>query len=237
MNEPPRISMPRILLVEDDPVSAAYLGDVVAGLPALVDVAGSIAEALQIAESNRHALLLVDANLPDGRGEILLAKLRERGVSAPAIAHTASGESALREQLLGSGFVDVLRKPLGVAELHQALRRQLPPTSPQTEAPSDTPCWDDQAALAALGGQRANVVALRGLFVAELPGQQLRIAQACVDGNATAVRDELHRLVASCGFVGAARLGQAVRRMQSSPLDTLALTNLQAAIRDVLGST
>lgn len=235
MNERPQASMPRILLVEDDAVSAAYLGDVAASLPAQVDVAGSMAEALSIAVAHPHALLLIDAHLPDGRGETLLQALRAQGVTTPALAHTAATEEALRDALLKAGFVEVLRKPLGVTELKQALQRHLPQAS-ATPALADLPRWDDVAALAALGGQRANVEALRGLFLEELPGQRHRITLACNDGNAVGVRDELHRLVASCGFVGAARLGQLVRQMQATPLDKQALAALQSAAEDVLTS-
>ena len=234
MNERSQTAIPRILLVEDDAVSAAYLGDVAASLPAQVDVAGTVAEALTLAGAQRHALLLIDAHLPDGRGETLLQALRAQGVTAPALAHTAATEVALRDQLLAAGFVEVLRKPLGMAEFKQALQRHLPQT---TATLAELPRWDDAAALAALGGQRANVDALRGLFVEELPGQRHRITLACNAGNEVGVRDELHRLIASCGFVGAARLGQLVRQMQATPLDQAALAALQSALEDVLTST
>ena len=235
MNERPQASMPRILLVEDDAVSAAYLCEVATALPAQVDVAGSIAEALTFAGAHRHALLLIDAHLPDGRGETLLQALRGQGLTAAALAHTAATEVALRDALLAAGFVEVLLKPLGMAELKQALQRHLPQAG-ATPTLADLPCWDDAAALAALGGQRANVDALRGLFVEELPGQRHRITVACNAENAVGVRDELHRLVASCGFVGAAQLGQLVRQMQATPLDKQALATLQYAIEDVLTS-
>ncbi len=70
----------------------------------------------------------------------------------------------------------------------------------------------------------------------ELPGQRHRITQACIEGNEAGVRDELHRLVASCGFVGAAQMGHVVRRMQATPLDRDALAALQSAVDDVLTS-
>ena len=66
---------PRVLLVEDDPVSAAFLRDAATALPARVDVAGSMAEAMELAANCSHDLYLVDANLPDGRGETLLQQL------------------------------------------------------------------------------------------------------------------------------------------------------------------
>lgn len=229
-------SLPRILIVEDDPVSAAYLGEVAASLPAQVDMAGSIAEAVTLPTFDSYALLLIDAHLPDGRGESLLMALRESGVTTVALAHTAAGEVALHEHLLKAGFAEVLRKPLGIAELKLALQRHLPQGSSTPITNPGPPCWDDTAALAALGGQSTNVEALRGLFVQELPGQRHRISLACLDGHVALVYDELHRLVASCGFVGAARLGLLVRQMQAAPLDQDALAALQSAIDELLAS-
>jgi len=236
MNERQSPVMPRILVVEDDPVSAAYLADVTTSLPALVDVAGSVTDALAIAGAHVHALLLIDAHLPDGSGRALLQGMRERGVTAPALAHTAAGETALRDGLLAAGFIEVLRKPLAMAELILALRRHLPRALSTPAKVAESPRWDDAAALAALGGQRANVDALRGLFREELPGQRHRITQAWSEGNEAGVRDELHRLVASCGFVGATRLGHAVRQMQATPLDREALALLQSEIAEALAS-
>ncbi|QIL20978.1 response regulator [Thermomonas sp. HDW16] len=231
MNRSPN-TLPTLLLVEDDPVSAVFLRDAAAALPAEVDAAGSIAEAMAAASLRRHDLYLIDANLPDGRGEVLLQELRRRGLIAPALAHTAARDTAIRERLLAAGFVDMVSKPLGVAELHAALRPHLaiaPPTC------GKQPNWDDDAALAALGGQRAHVDALRGLFLKELPGQRQRIEAAAAGGDEAAIREELHRLVASCGFVGAARLAAAVRELQSVPLDAQAFQRLDFAMDDLLG--
>jgi CheY-like chemotaxis protein/HPt (histidine-containing phosphotransfer) domain-containing protein len=236
MNERRSPAMPRILVVEDDPVSAAYLCDVTASLPAQVDVAGRVAEAVAIAGAQTYALLLIDAHLPDGSGQTLLQALRGRGIAAPALAHTAAGEITLRDELLAAGFLEVLRKPIGVTELKLALQRHLPHATATTARMAELPRWDDAGSLAALGGQRANVDALRSLFREELPGQRHRITQACMQGNVAGVRDELHRLIASCGFVGAARLGQAVRRLQAMPLDIDALAALQSEITEVLRS-
>ena len=230
MNPAPN-GLPRLLLVEDDPVSAVFLRDAASALPAEVDVAGSIADALAGASGRRYDLYLIDANLPDGRGETLLQALRERGLATPALAHTAARDATMRERLLAEGFIDVLCKPLTVTELHDALRRHLALPPP---GGGKQPNWDDEAALAALGGQQAHVEALRGLFLQELPGQRARIETAATDGDEAAIRAELHRLAASCGFVGAARLAAAVRALQSAPLDARALQQFGFAVDDVL---
>lgn len=232
MNPAPN-ALPRLLLVEDDPVSATFLHDAAAALPAWVDVAANIADAIEMSGPQAHDLYLIDANLPDGRGEILLQRLREHGIATPALAHTAARDASIHERLLAAGFIEVLLKPLGVDEFHAALRRHLgmPPSACNTP-----PDWDDGAALAALG-QQSHVDALRALFLKELPGQRQRIEAAATAGDAAAVRAELHRLAASCGFVGAARLADAVRALQAAPLDAGLLERLASAMADLLAST
>ena len=219
--------LPCLLLVEDDPVSAAFLRDAAATLPARVVGAGTVAEAMAAAAATPFDLWLVDANLPDGRGESLLQALRARGDATPAIAHTAAADPAIRERLLDAGFADVLCKPIAMQELHLALRRHLP-------AASLPAAWDDTAARAALGGEQAHVDALRGLFRQELPGQRQRIEAASQQGDEATIRDELHRLVASCGFVGATRLAAAVRALQAAPGDADRLRDFDAAVAELL---
>lgn len=219
---PQTSAVPRVLLLEDDPVSGAFLRSAIAAFPAAVDVASTLAQARVLAQAQAYDLLLFDAHLPDGTGSALLASLRAAGIATPAVAHTAELDDALRRALVADGFVDVLAKPLGMAALHAALARHLP-----TDTPTD---WNDAAALSALGGDTAHVRALRGLFLQELPGQQARIRAAGAAGDWPALRAELHRLSASCGFVGATRLGAAVARLQAAPEDARARHALEQAI-------
>jgi len=231
MNTSPSNPVPRLLLVEDNPVSAAFLRDAASALPAEVHVAGSLAEARRAIDATQFDLWLVDAHLPDGPGENLLDAGRD-APAAPALAHTAATEHAVRERLLSAGFRDVLCKPLGIGELHAALRRQL---ASATRVEEPRPAWDDAAALRAIGGDHAHVASLRTLFRQELPGQRNRIKAAVIAGDGAAMRAELHRLVASCGFVGAARLAAVVRELQAAPLQPQALQRFDAAVEDLLG--
>ncbi len=230
---PPRL--PRLLLVEDDPVSASFLRDAASALPAVVDVAASMADALVLARQHPHDLYLIDANLPDGRGEMLLQALRDGGLTTPALAHTAAQEHGMGERMQSLGFLGVLHKPIGVGDLLQALGRHLQGTG-GLQVTAREPDWDDGGALAALGGQQAHVDALRRLFLQELPGQRERIVAAVEARDEAGARGELHRLTASCGFVGAARLAQAVQALQQAPLAAEALQQLDVAIGDLLAS-
>lgn len=216
---------PRLLLLEDDPTSRMFLASALAELAVEIDSAQSIAQGRELATRHAHALWLFDANLPDGSGSHLLAELRGQGLATPALLHTAAIEAEERRRLLACGFSDVVIKPLSAAAWRRAVRNALaqsPASTPVGESPADyaaasLPIWDDDAASAALGGSRDNVEALRGLFLAELPTARDEIAAAAQAGNHAAMHHALHRLRASCGFVGAARLDAAGRALRDAP--------------------
>ncbi len=245
MNASASVALPRILLLEDDPVSAAFLSAAIASLPARVDAAATLAEARALASVHSHDLWLFDANLPDGRGADLLAELRGRGITVTALAHTADARRDALDALIDAGFEEVLQKPLSVAQLQGAIRRVCANRVPiamdtsQHDEPircGKLPIWDDDAALRALNGHRAHVEAMRGLFAQELPRVSLRVSVALASEDATALRDELHKLQASCGFVGAARLGAAVAGLRDAQDATVAATRFRDALQDTLSS-
>jgi HPt (histidine-containing phosphotransfer) domain-containing protein len=98
------------------------------------------------------------------------------------------------------------------------------------------PQWDDAAALAALMGEQAHVIALRRLFLDELVGQCDVVEAALAGDDGDHARRILHMLRASCGFVGAARLGEAVRVLESDLRSELALQRFQQAASELLGA-
>ena len=213
---------PRVLLVEDDPTTRLYLATIVRELPAEVDCANSLEAARALADAQSYHLWLVDAQLPDGSGSDLLAQLRATHPGVPALAHTASTEPALWAQLIATGFTEVLVKPLSAAELQSAVRRALGSTVASAAtaiiaADGERPLWDDEAAARAMNFNRTHVEALRRLFLDELPRAREVIITAARDGDFAAMGAGLHKLRASCGFVGAARLAASVAALQLQP--------------------
>ncbi|GHA70014.1 Hpt domain-containing response regulator [Cognatilysobacter bugurensis] len=204
---------PRVLLVEDDAVSSSVFTLALERAGAHVDARGCVATAHDAATHAHHDLWLIDAHLPDGTGIDLLASLRARGLFARAIAHTASSDPALHARLRDAGFVDVLVKPLPAAELVAAV---LPSSSVERRRePADR--WDDPQALRALGGRRESLLALRALFLQELPDALARCRTAVHTHDDAALRATLHRLQASCAFVGAATLLECVHALRGAP--------------------
>jgi CheY-like chemotaxis protein/HPt (histidine-containing phosphotransfer) domain-containing protein len=229
----------RLLLVEDDSVSAAFLAEALEGLPAIVDVAGSIADAVALARRTPHALWLVDAHLPDGGGLDCLRALQ--GIRAtPALALTAGATRSELDALCAGGFLEVLLKPVGIALLQGTVRRLLDArfaerVAEPVVAPASggkLPAWEDASALAAIGGNAAALAKLRRMFLEELPLMQAQLATAQAAGDAPAVHALVHKLRASCGFVGAARLRAAVDLLARTPLAAPALRAFEFAAED-----
>lgn len=218
--------MIRLLLVEDDPTSRSFLCAAASALPAQVDVAASLAEARLLADLTTYDAWLIDAHLPDGSGSDLLAGLRAVDAATPAIAHTATrGDDAL-DALRDAGFTLALAKPLSSAAWRAAIRSVLADggrRAPVADAAGASLLWNRAAALAAVGGNAANAEALRQLFLGELPGARDSVLRAADTADLDAMRHVLHRLRASCGFVGAERLGAAVATLHEAPQSPRAL--------------
>lgn len=244
--------MNRLLLVEDDPTSRSFLQAATAALPAEVDIADSVESAYALASTRAYDAWLIDANLPDGTGGALLARLRADGRDTPAIAHTAERERRALDALRAEGFAIALSKPVAADDWQGAIRgvlvrrpadRPSAALSPLPEArrSGQAPLWNRHSALTAVGGDMRNVRGLRELFVGELDGTREQIEAAADAGDTATLQGTLHRLRASCGFVGAERLGLAARLLSAEPasapalqsfLDALAATRASAHAHD-----
>ena len=229
MNDLSSSTLPHLLLAEDDPVSAAFLLDAASSFPSQTTLVGSVQQALHACQQHTFALLLLDANLPDGSGEQLLLQLRSNGIHTPALAHTADASAETSLHLRDVGFMDVLHKPISSKQLHQQLARYLPRPL--------APVWNDTDALRALGGQPAHMQLLRDLFLQELPKQQAHILNAATTGDAESIRSELHKLIASCGLVGASRLLDAMQALREDPLNSESLQHFHAIAKEMLQAT
>ncbi len=111
----------RVLLVEDDRV----LGDAICAHVAAsghgVDWVKRLDEARAALDTVPYELVLLDLNLPDGRGLDLLKELRAKDNAVPLIILTAQDQVAVRIEGLNSGADDYLVKPFDLSELSARL--------------------------------------------------------------------------------------------------------------------
>jgi len=195
-------AMPCILVVDDDPVSLAFLAAAIERLGCVAIACPSGHDALGFLATRDADLLLLDRHLPDADGPTLLALLRQHGVDAPAIGTSAELDATTAAMLRASGFVDTLAKPTTLEVLQQLLQRHLP-VKPASAIGVEYGAvqgaiLDDASALAAVGGDHVSLKALRDLFA-----QELAALERDFDDDALTSGGRLHRLRASCGFCGA----------------------------------
>ncbi|HTN62815.1 MAG TPA: response regulator transcription factor [Devosia sp.] len=111
----------RILLIEDDHVLGAAIRDHIAAEGHGVDWMRRLDDAAVALENVAYQLVLLDLNLPDGRGLDLLRQLRARGNAVPVIITTAQDQIAVRIEGLNAGADDYLVKPFDLSEMSARL--------------------------------------------------------------------------------------------------------------------
>ena len=202
--------MIRILLIEDDEISRAFLAEALGGAGSAVLCCHGFAEALRHCACNRFDLIVSDIHLGDGTLYDMAAHLPP---GTPVLATSAALDADTRQRLLQLGIRAWLGKPATLAEIRQAYAQALGDAA----SGHALPVFDEQRALKALAQNHAALASLKALFKAELPDLAERICAAVASGDRESAQAVLHKLKASCGFLGAARLLEACNALDAQP--------------------
>lgn len=112
----------RILVIEDEPKTAAYLRKGLSESGFIVDVAADGEEGLLLAVTHSYDLLVCDVMLPRIDGWAVVRQLRERELDLPIILLTARDAVDDRVKGLNLGADDYLAKPFAFSELLARVR-------------------------------------------------------------------------------------------------------------------
>jgi two-component system, OmpR family, response regulator len=107
----------RILVVEDDPVTADQLADSLANNGYEIDVAVDGNVGLTRGRSAEYVVMTIDRMLPGLDGITVIRQLRKEGIVTPALILSALGEVDDRVRGLRAGGDDYLVKPFASVEL------------------------------------------------------------------------------------------------------------------------
>ena len=122
----------RILIVEDEPKTAAYVSKGLTEHAYIVDIADNGIEGLHLATSGSYDLILLDVMLPGADGWTVLENLR-RQRQTPVLFLSARDDVADRVKGLELGADDYLVKPFAFSELLARIRTLLRRGATQTE--------------------------------------------------------------------------------------------------------
>jgi PAS domain S-box-containing protein len=120
----------RLLVAEDDAISALVVQRILEKLGHSVIVARDGREAVEMAQAQRPDLILMDVSMPELDGIEAAAAIREAErrdgrPGIPIVALTAHAMAGDRETLLQAGMDDYLSKPVSRTELQAAMGRLL----------------------------------------------------------------------------------------------------------------
>jgi two-component system, OmpR family, response regulator RegX3 len=127
-----------VLLVEDEESITAPLAEALSREGFEPVVAGTAAEALELASARPPDLVLLDLMLPDGSGLDVCRELRSRS-AVPIVMLTARGEETDRVVGLEVGADDYVVKPFSARELIARIRAVLRRTAAAPAGPVEEP--------------------------------------------------------------------------------------------------
>ena len=107
----------KILLIEDDKETSAYIARGLREQGHVVDVALDGHDGFMLASEGSQDVLIVDRMLPGLDGIGLVHALRQAGIKTPVLFLTALGDVGDRVRGLDAGGDDYLVKPFAFAEL------------------------------------------------------------------------------------------------------------------------
>lgn len=161
----------KVLIVEDDPITAATLAQILRREGIDVDIADSGRHAIARGKSGDFDFIVLDLQLPDIDGAEVIRALREHGVEAEFVVVSGFATVENTVEVMKLGALDVLEKPFDSDELVALFRgspsaeRSRSPESPRHVPLSRTktgPHWLDAigsavSRLTATGGPHSAV--------------------------------------------------------------------------------
>lgn len=116
----------RILVADDEPLIRRLLQESLRLAGHTVDASENARDALRAWHEGEYNLLILDWVMGHQSGVEVAARIRDHGDDVPIII--MSGAAQGTDRLEGMGYAlrfDVLRKPFGVTDLREAVRRAL----------------------------------------------------------------------------------------------------------------
>lgn len=117
--------MDRILIIEDDPETAAAVRHEAEALGYATDHRDTLASGIEAATTQPYKVIVLDRMLPGGDGVDAMARIRAGGSTAMILILSALGRAANRVEGLEKGADDYLPKPFEPEELRARLRALL----------------------------------------------------------------------------------------------------------------
>jgi two-component system, NtrC family, response regulator AtoC len=112
-----------ILIVDDEENARLNIGTFLNGRGYEINSAATLAEARECIRLGNADIILLDVQLPDGYGPVLLEETAQLPMRPPIIMITAFGDIEMAVDAMKSGAHDFLQKPIRLSQLEKSIER------------------------------------------------------------------------------------------------------------------
>jgi PAS domain S-box-containing protein len=252
----------RILLVEDNPINAEVMQEMLHAVGLEVTVAANGSEAVEHVHSRSFDLILMDMQMPvmDGLEATRRIRAGSERADIPIVALTANAFAEHRRACAEAGMNDSLSKPVEPALLYASLLKYLPVNHEATNTDHSeltaTPLSDDdnevlkrlrqtpgidiEQGIAMLHGKRSRYLALLNRFLAAHGRDTANIARLVEQSDWPTARAQVHALKGSSSTLGLKAIAEASKVLEAKLRDAetqppLQLTEIRQQIATLEG--
>ncbi len=214
-----------ILLVEDNEINQQVALEMLKGIGATVDIASNGAEALELLDTKRYDIILMDLQMPvmDGIEATRRIRQREDGKDVPIIAMTADAMKGVKEKVLENGMNSYITKPFEPAQLYALLQRfvlsyrraAVSPAGERPDMPDRLPGLHLAEAVERLRGNRAFYLGILTRFASDHANAASEIAEAVAAGERKQAELFVHTLKGVASNLGAKELAETAEAVQA----------------------
>lgn len=228
---------PRVLLVEDNAMIQAVTRQIIHAAEAVVDVASSGKEALELFVPGKYDVIYMDLGLPDVYGYEVSQRIRaiekeQHATPTPILALSAHISEDLRGFCEDAGMQGMLNKPLSLLQARQVLEYFVEkkstiieglkwiskPVNPEELSASII----DFAGCVALMGDETRAKEMLAMLMQMLDDTfLLEISQAYISGDDVELRKAIHKFLGSVCYISAPALKQATLDFQTAVKEQL----------------
>jgi two-component system, sensor histidine kinase and response regulator len=204
----------RILIAEDNLVNRMYVERLLARMGHTVTSAVDGKQVLTLFEAGSYDAILMDCRMPELDGYDTTREIRSREAATgrartPIVGMTAATTDDIRLKCLDAGMDDYLTKPLGAAELQQALALWLPEGS-RGGAALDVSRVDRLRSV--FPGEEGATMLVR--IANEVTNELARLDDCVVAGDHEGIAAAAHSVRGSAQMLGAGDLSEAAAEVE-----------------------
>ena len=206
----------RVLLADDKRIHRELAEAILTRAGHAVTCVTNGVEAVEACRQQHFDVILLDVQMPEMDGLEATAHIRrrqyERDDRVPVLGLTAHGERGDRQRCLKAGMDGIVGKPIGAAELLEAVRLGASPGEPPAEEAGldPSPQFSEAEAIARLGGDDELLRTLGREFLKDAGGMIGDIRLALGEGNPGGLASAAH---AAKGAIGLFSTGPVHQKM------------------------